>query len=132
MNFSIRFLFNNDGLLYFIITNVYPVLIVGFALYNTTVPNERLHTAAFCELFYLVRTFLLPLSNNFQPSLLSFRKPLLNLHEAITALQLVLKSPIVPHALDLLYYNPAEMAATNKTIAVAMPKFMAKATNNKH
>lgn len=35
-------------------------------------------------------------------------------------------------ALDLLYYIPAKMVATNKAIATAMTEFVAKATDNEN
>lgn len=85
MNFSIWFLSNNDGLLYLVMKNVYPALIVEFALHLITMPNRKLHTAAFCELLHQVPTFLLLPSNNFQLSLPSFFKLLLDLYEAIAA-----------------------------------------------
>ncbi len=113
MSFSIWFSSNDDGLLYLAMKNVYPALIVGFALRLTTVPNRKLHTATFCEPLRLIPTFLLPPSNNFQLSLPSFLEPLPNLREAIAALQLVLKSPMVPYALDPSYYTPAETVVTN-------------------
>lgn len=87
---------------------------------------------AFCELFCLLPTFLLPLSNNFQLSLPSFFKLLPNPREAIATLQLVLKSSMVPHTLDLLYFTSAETAATNKAINVVVSEFVAKVTNNEN
>ena len=130
MNFSIWFSSNDDGLLYLAMKNVFPALIVGFASRLTTVPNRKLHTAAFRELLRLVPTFSLPPSNEFQCVLPSFRDPLPNPREAIAALQLVLKSPMLPRALDPSYYTPAETAATDEAIAAAMPEFMTKATDN--
>ncbi len=112
--------------------NVYPALIIGFASCLITMPNRKLHIVAFHKLFHLVPTFLLLLSNDFQLSLPSFLKPLPNLHEAIAAFQLVLKSLMVLCALDPLYYTPAEMAATNKVIATTRLEFIVKATNNKN
>lgn len=112
--------------------NVYPTLIVEFALYLITMPNRKLHPAAFRELLHRVPTFLLLPSNNFQLSLPSFLKPLPDLYEAIAALQLVLKSPMVPHTLDPLYYTPAKTVTTNKAIATIMPEFVAKAIDNEN
>ena len=87
MSFLIWFLSNNvDGLLYWAMMNIYPTLIVGFASRLTTVPNWKLHTATFWELFCLVPTFLLPPSREFQLSLLSFRDPLPNSRKAVAAL----------------------------------------------
>lgn len=131
ISFSIYFLSNNDGLLYLVIKNIFLILIIGFALYLINVPNRKLYTVIFCKLLRLVLTFLLPLSNNFQLSLPSLYNLLPNLREAITALQLALKSLMVSRTLDPLYYTPAEIAATNKAIAIAMSKFVAKVTDNK-
>lgn len=133
MSFSI-WLSSDDvnGLLYLAMMNVYPALIVGFASRLTTVPNRKLHTAAFRELFRLVPTFSLPPSREFQLSLPSFRDPLPNPREAIAALQLVLKSPMTLRALDPSYYTPAETVATDETIAAAMPAFVAKATDTEN
>ena len=87
MSFSIWFSSNNvDGLLYLAMMNIYPALIVGFALRLTTVPNWKLHTAAFRELLRLVPTFLLPPSREFQLSLPSFRDPLPNPRKAVATL----------------------------------------------
>ena len=130
MNFSIWFLSDDDCLLYLVMKNVFPVLIVGFASRLTTVPNRKLYITAFVELLCLVSTFLLLLSNDYQLSLPSFRNLLPNLREAIAAFQLVLKFPMVPFALDPLYYTSAETAATNKAIAAAMPEFVAKTIDN--
>lgn len=128
MSFSIMFLSDDvDDLLYLAMINIYPTLIVGFALYLTTVSNWKLHTAVFQELLRLVPIFLLPLFREFQLSLPSFRNPLLNSRKAVAALQLVLKSPMTPCALNPSYYTPAERAAINKAIALAMPAFVAKA-----
>ncbi len=110
--------------------NVYLALIVGFALRLTTVPNRKLHTATFRKLLRLVPTFSLPPSNDFQLSLPSFLEPLPNLREVIAALQLVLKSPMVPRTLDPSYYTPAETVTTNEAIATTMSEFVAKATEN--
>lgn len=112
--------------------NIYPALIVGCVLHLTTLPNQKLHIVIFCELLHLVPTFLLPLYNNFQFSLPSFLKLLPNLHKAITAHPLVLKSSMVFHALDSSYYTLAETAATNKAIADTILEFVAKATDNKN
>ncbi len=112
--------------------NIYLALIVGFVLHLTTVPNRKLYSAVLCEFFRLVPTFLLFLSNNFPFSLSSFLKPLPNLHEVIAALQLVLKSLMVLSTLDLSYYTPAETTATNEAIAIAMPEFLAKVTDNEN
>ena len=79
MSFSIWFSSDYvDGLLYLAMINVYLALIIGFASRLITVPNRKLHIAAFWELFCLVPTFLLPLSREFQLSLPSFRNPLPN------------------------------------------------------
>lgn len=48
MSFSIWFLSNDiDGLLYLLIINIYPALIVGFVLHLTTVSTRKLYTIAF-------------------------------------------------------------------------------------
>ncbi len=86
MSFSIWFLSNDNGLLDLAMKNIYPTLIVGFASRLITMPNRKLYTAIFYELFRLVPTFSLPLSNNFRLSLPSFFEPLPNPHEAIAAL----------------------------------------------
>lgn len=130
MRFVIFFLSDDDSLLDLAMKNVFPALIVGFALRLTTIPNQKLHTAAFCKLLRLVSTFLLPLWNDFQLNLPSFCKLLPNPREVIAALQLVWKSLMVPCTLNLLYYTPVEIAATNKIIVTAIPKYMAKAMNN--
>lgn len=41
---------------------------------------------------------------------------------------------MIPYALNLLYYTPAEIVANNETIATTISAFMAKVTNieNKH
>lgn len=132
MSFSIWFLSNNDGLLYWAMKNVYPVFIVRFPLRLTTVSNWKLHITAFCELFCLIPTFSLPLFNDFQLSLPSFLEPLPNPHKAIVALQLVLKSPMVLRTLDPLYYTPAETVVTNEVIAITISEFVVKAIDNEN
>ncbi len=130
MSFSILFLFDDDDFLYLAMKNVYLALIVEFASRLTMVPNRKLHTVAFCELLCLVSTFLLPPSNDFQLRLSSFLEPLPNLCKAIAALQLVLKSAMVPCVLDLLYYTLVETAATDEAIATTLPEFVVKVTDN--
>lgn len=130
MSFSIWFLSSNDGLFYLIMKNVYPAPIVGFKLRLIIIPNKKLHTIVFCKLFCLILTFLLPLSYNFQLSLPSFRKLLPNPHKIIVTRQLVLKSLMMFHALDLLYYTSAKMVAIDETIAAVILKFKAKALDN--
>ncbi len=132
MSFSIWFLSNDDSLLYLAMKNIYSTLIVRFALHFIPLPNRKLYTTAFYELFYLVLTFLLFPSNNFQLSLSSFLEMLPNLYKAIAILQLVVKSSMVPHALDPSYYTPVETAATNEAINTAMPKFVAKVMDNEN
>ncbi len=132
MSFLIWFSSDDDGLLYLAMKNIYPALIVRFVLHLTIVPNRKLHTAAFRELLRLYPTFSLPPSNDFQLSLPSFLEPLPNLPEVIAALQLVLKSPMVPCALDLSYYTSIETVATDEAIAHTMPEFVAKATDNEN
>ena len=95
-------------------------------------PNQKLHTAAFCKFFHLVLTFSLPPFNNFQLSLPSFCKSLPNPREVIATLQLVLKSLIVFYVLDLLYYTPVKTAATNEAIAAAILEFVVKAMDNEN
>lgn len=86
----------------------------------------------FWEFFYLVPTFLLFLSYNFQLSLFSFCKLLPNLHKIIVIFQLVLKFFIISYILYQLYYILAKILVIDKTIIIAMPKFMANAINNKN
>lgn len=109
--------------------NVYPALNIGLALRLITVPNWKLHIAAFQKLFHLVPNFLVPPSWEFQLSLPSFCNPILNPEKAVTVLQLVRKSPMTPCSLDLLYYTWVEMVATNEAIAAVMPVFVAKITD---
>ena len=133
MSFSVWFFSDDvDGLLYLTMINIYLALIVGFALRLTTVPNWKLHTAAFRELLRLVPTFLLPPSREFQLSLSSFCDPLPNLQKAIVTFQLVLKSFMTPRTLDSLYYTLAKTTATDKVIAAAMSVFVAKVTDIKN
>lgn len=133
MSFSIWFSSNDiDGLLYLAIMNVYPTLIVGFALRLTTMSNRKLHTATFWEHLRLIPTFLLSPSQEFQLSLPSFCNPLPHLQKTVAVRQLVLKSSMTPCARDPLYYISAETAATNKAIAAAMPVFVAKAMDIKN
>lgn len=46
-NLMITILNNINGLLYLVIINVYLVLIIGFALCFTTMPNKKLYIKAF-------------------------------------------------------------------------------------
>lgn len=117
MNFSIWFQSDDiGGILYSAMTNVFPALIVGFALPLTTVPNRKLHTVVFWELLRLVPTFSLPPSQEFQLSLPNFLDPLPNVYEAIVALRLALKIPMAPRtlkpSLDPSYYTSAQTAVT--------------------
>lgn len=130
INFSIWFFSNDDGLLYLAMKNIFPALIIRFALRLTIVLNWKLHTVAFCKLLCLVPTFSLLPSNDFQLSLPGFRNPLPNPRGVIAVFQLGLKSLMVPCTLDPSYYTLAKTAATNEAIAVAMSEFVAKATDN--
>lgn len=132
MSFSIQFLYNDNGLLYLVMKNIYPAFIIRFVFCLITILNRKLYTATFCELFCLILTFLLSPSCNFQLSLPSFCKLLPNLHEIIAAFQLVLKVFMIPCVLNLSYSIPTETATTNEAIAAAMLEYMAKATNNKN
>lgn len=132
MNFSIWFLSNDNGLLYLVIKNVYLALIIRIALYFTTVPNRKLYTTEFSKLFCLVLTFLLPPSNNFQLSLPNFYRPIPNPYKIMAALQLILKSSIIPHALYLLYHILTKIVIINKAIAAIMSEFITKTTYNEN
>lgn len=126
MNFSIWFWFNDNGLLYLAMKNIYPALIIGIALRFTTMPNRKLYTAESDKVFCLVLTFLLPLSNNFQLSLPNLYGPVANPREAIAVFQLISKSLIVSRAFYLLYPILAEIVITNKTITITMSEFITK------
>lgn len=96
--------------------------------------NWKLHIVLFHKLLHLISTFLLLLSLEFQNGLSYFLKSLSYLYEAITTPQLVLKSPITCHTLDLLYYTTLEIAAVNKAISTTLLDFVDKVveTKNKH
>ncbi len=93
-----------------------------------TVNNQKLHTAAFCELLRLILSFELLLSNKVQSHLPVICEPLPNPRESLASILHDLNAPPAPYTSSPSYHMPVETEATNNTIAAALPAFEKKAS----